>query len=202
MSWHSGGVMARWEIGPDGFPTDPNHPFYRQDGRSVDERREARLHRRFVSQRRAWEAGNMPALEDALRLSRQVSVSPPDWALDALEGLLRDAMRGTTVARRGRTARPSVSYREDMKHFERWELVRECREWDDDRGEWARKSLDNAYSIASEYLGGTDVASSEDTIKRSYRLVERAIKRGLDARFYVSPPHWPKGVRKPRLFLP
>ena len=178
--------MARWEFGPDGFPTDPNHPFNRQDGRSLDEHREAFLHRSFVSQRRAWEAGNMPALQDALRMSRQFSVSPPDWVLDAFQGFLRDAMMGTAVARRGRTARPSVSYREDMKHFERWELVRECREWDDDRGEWARKSLDNAYSIASEYLGGTDVASSEDTIKRSYRLVEHAIKRGLGARFYVA----------------
>jgi hypothetical protein len=152
-----------WEIGPDGYPTDPRHPCYRAKSRTPQQ-----FHAEYLEALGC--DGGLTALRDAIRWCRRHQLPLPDWAADTIEQLLTDP---------DRLAKLLSAARRDRIHLARWDLVAELR---DRRHELARSpanlepTLPAAYDNASEALEGTEAAGAPDTIKKSWQWVERRFR--------------------------
>jgi hypothetical protein len=105
-------------------------------------------------------------------------------------------LRRDKRARRGRTANSLSRYQQTMRHFTRWDLVRElCEKQKEFRKEdealrslanvpkamlkqrkemWARvgRTQDDAFRIAAKQLKGTGSTGRADAVKKSYLRVE------------------------------
>ena len=94
-----------WTIGKDGMPTDPKHPFNREDY----------VNRTLDSLKRAWlRAGMLPALADAIMVCREHNRPLPEWAALAAVAARCTTKRwlrvlaGTLTLRRGTVKTPFI----------------------------------------------------------------------------------------------
>jgi hypothetical protein len=137
---------------------------------------------------RAWQAGNLPALVDALENCAKANRGPPPWLVAAVATLVSRQM--LVRSGRGRFNSRQARFDENMKHYIRWDMVRELRkrghELYERLGDDCGLSLEKARARVAEQLKGTDVEGDEDAIKYSCELVERRFAEGGGAEFYLT----------------
>lgn len=156
-----------WEIGLDGYPTDPRHPCYRAKSRTSQQ-----LHDDYLAA--LQRDGRLTALRDAIGWCRRHQLPLPDWAADCVLMLLQEPKR---------LAKMIGADRRNRIHLARWDLVAELR---DRHAELARSptnlepTLPAAYDNASEALEGSEAAGAPDTIKKSWQRVERQFRGRRD----------------------
>lgn len=160
---------------------------------------------------RAYNAGNLSALYDAIIICKQGNIPFSSWVANAMMKTLERQFAGKFATGIGRKGNPKSSYQTDLKHFMRWDIVKYVREhqktvWaeykevlrspklsKEERDRLIRyapydagKTWEDAYHHAAEALKGTIAFASAATIKNSYLLVEKASKNPSQAgRFYL-----------------
>lgn len=186
------------EIGPDGWPIEDDTPC-RLD--PPTDRREELFQRDLAACERAWLAGNFPALFEAVVLCGEHKRPLPLWASRAVLRILADQFNhGAPGSGGGRHTVPRTEHVENYKHFMRWDAVRELRDRRHELRELERHlrdlqgepvestetGWDHVYDTVADYLANQNsiAKGSPSTIKRSYQLVEAAMRNGTGAKFY------------------
>jgi len=142
------------------------------------------INRRLLICERAWRDGSTVALQDAVSVCRQYRRALPDWASEAISAALGAAQKGGVKRRRGERT-PATAHRENIKHYARWDAVREIRDRLDELADIA-STWEETYGAAADILAGTAAAGSAETMKASYQLVEATMRAGKAAgRFYL-----------------
>ena len=164
----------------------------------------------LANYRRAYEAGVMLALRDALESCSRENFPPEPWMIDATLDFI-DQHIGKTATGRGRSGNPIAKYANDLVHYARWDAVTTVREQQkidqNDRERLAQLEMpekkrreiedmlnagttfQDAVKGATELLRGTRAYGSPRTIDASYWLVVRAMKDPEQhGRFYVVSP--------------
>ena len=126
---------------------------------------------------KAYRDGHPGAAAAAIQLC--VSRPLPAW----LSTVVLEALRVRTV-KRGRLANPQTEMRQNRIHYTRWDAVRELQDRKDDLSDIA-SNQEERYAAVSELLKGTEAAGSEETIKKSYLLVENAFSDGHGGKFHL-----------------
>lgn len=150
--------------------------------------------REIASCHRAFAAGMLPALYEALYLCDEKKRPVELWMLRAMRRLMVAVFTGRMGEGPGRTGNAIARFRNDMKHFYRWDMVTmirrkqteyreqmdELRKLDLTEEQWRSldlrnpcRSWEDAYELAAEELRGTPAFGSPATMKRSYQYVER-----------------------------
>ena len=128
--------------------------------------------RELEAKQRAYKAGNLGALQDALILCAEHNVTIPQWLAIALFDMGKDAMRGEkhsgTHEGKGRHSKWLQQYKDDMIDFERAEIVMECLEHGID---W-----DGVYLAAEAILQGGWAEGGPDAIEKSYKRFKKRSK--------------------------
>lgn len=175
----------KWEVGVDGFPTDPAHPWNR-DRRTSEQFQKDRFRERLACLERAWHEGQIFALRDAVKECHKRRQPLPGWLNEGIVGLLSDpdSLRG----KRGRLARAKTAAEQNRIHYERWATVDELRDRREELAEVVgyKPTWEAAFQNASEELRGGLGRGTPDAIKASYLLVNRLFKSGKGARLYHS----------------
>jgi hypothetical protein len=134
-------------------------------------------------------------------------VEPPPWLVEEIDKLLTDLLTRERPRKRGRHAGRIARYRQDMRDFCRWCAVDEVRRR---RQEYAERAEEmSAYTAeqrrrygcidkiqrwfkygtfrcAAMTLLGTDAFASADTVRASYRRVEKRMRSKAEAfRYYI-----------------
>ena len=125
----------------------------------------------------------MHALADAIAFCAREDRPLPSWASHGALAAIAAQLAAPAIGRLGRHASREAGHRSDMLHYERWSLVRELQDRADELQDIASTQEERYAAVAR--LQGTAAAGSEETIKRSYLLVERAMGEGRGARFYL-----------------
>jgi hypothetical protein len=178
------------DVGPDGWPTDPNHPANKPSERVAPAVRRLRVCEN------AWRAGNLPAVVDAISICEEFKCPPPPWLVGAVAALAARQM--LVKSGPGRFNSPQAVFDKNQKHYIRWDAVKELLDrghelyenWKDTRG----LKEESAFLAAVEYLKDTPAKGGKKTVERSYRLVEKNIAEGNGALFY-NPRFMPNGKR-------
>lgn len=189
------------DIGPDGLPTDPEDPWRKcYDGKGGDFDFEADR-RAFVDQllqkcERAFREGSLPALADAIDLCREHGRPLPAWATEGALACVAFTFRRARRPDRltGRNATLGAQHQQNMNHLTRWDAVKELRERQPELADIAETWIETFDEVA-EMLAGTDAEGCPDTVRHSYRVVERA-RRGdnFTGRFYL-----PRTLGRPKV---
>jgi hypothetical protein len=146
--------------------------------KAIDKLQLGRCAQQLADCENAWRTAHLSrAVADAVKICQILGQPPSDWIIHAVAVL---AYSFTTPFDHRR-------HRQDLIHHTRWELVRDLRErrheFDDDRG----TSWERCYETVSEALEGTVAAGSPDTIKASYNIVQRALKKDVaGGSFYLN----------------
>jgi hypothetical protein len=143
----------------------------------------------------------------ALHYCAEHGVTAPPWLVQAASEILFVLLRNDKTKKRGRSAGIVARYRQDMIDFERWDLVRQVREKQDElplvvddlrkrdapqamidehvkMRDWVGRDWLRAYECASMILQGTDAHAGPDAMKSSYLTVKQNNdERGL--RYHV-----------------
>lgn len=168
---------------------------------SLDQAREREVRERLRACENAWRLGNFPALVDAIEDCIKFKCPPPPWVMHAVATLVARQMLVKTG--RGAFNSRQARFEENLKHYARWDMVNELQERGREfyeRWEFHRKmgypvdgmikdeglTKEAACKRASEELEGTAAAGSEETIRRSYNLVENSAKQGRGGEFYLT----------------
>ena len=162
---------------------------------------------------KALGAGVMLAVPAALEYCLEHGLVPPPWLIKSASELLCDLLRREKSKKRGRSAGSVARYRQDQVDFIRWNEVLvlqenqersielmdtyptspspDCAELfaqETAKAEWLGTSLERIYQCVSEVLEKTDAFGSPESIKRSYRQVERNHRNSSQAfRYYQLP---------------
>lgn len=137
---------------------------------------------RLAAYRAFYEAGIPMALLDALNLCIEVGGQTPPWVLKASFAVIVERTREGRSVGRGRHGNDAKAMQENAVHLTRYLHVQAAR----DRGD----SLADAYATAAQTLGAVNLAASEDTIRNSYKKVQKALKTPETAlKFYPLPPY-------------
>ena len=149
---------------------------------------EERFEGKLAMCERAWQAGNFPVLIDAIILCARYGRPPPQWATIANLEVLIERYEGITRKKRGRIGSvPKNEYRQRQIHYERWDAVRELRDRKAElKDVGCEPTWDAVYENASRILKCTYAAGSPDVIKRSYQMVQRAMKEGQGSLYCMS----------------
>lgn len=160
---------------------------------------------------RAYNAGVLAALYDAITYCTQGNIPLPSWVAKAMLETLEMLFAGNFSSGAGRTGNPKARIKEDIKHYTRWDMVKWVRRHQETvRAEYqevlqrpelskedrdrlikyapydAGSTLEDAYHHTTEALKGTVAFGSAATIKRSYILVEKSLRDPSQAgRFYL-----------------
>lgn len=128
------------------------------------------LQRRLKSYQKAFGAGNLGAVLDALNLCCKHKRHLPEWLGIAVQQLTRDSLLGASSRKgQGRHARWLTQYKSDQIDQVRAEIVQDCV---DHNIRWV-----DAYYAASLSLQDTFAEGNEDAIESSYKRYKRRIKR-------------------------
>lgn len=124
--------------------------------------------------RRAFETGNIGAIEDVLYYCGRHQKPLPQWAYIKLLNITRDFIFRAQQNKKGRNARWITQHRQDIIDFTRAECVQECRthgfKWHGD------KNTSSVYEKTSDLLKGTFAEGSEHAIKKSYERYKKRSK--------------------------
>ena len=135
----------------------------RHDRADKKEDREPTSKVELRTMRKAYEAGNMVALWDAVALCTKLGGTQP-WVL---QGTLKE-FDTTFVGRPSRRDSPATRFRQDMKDYYRWATTHVCI----DSVGWN----DRAYKMAARLLRGTTARGSWGTMKAAQAKVSRGLK--------------------------
>jgi hypothetical protein len=165
------------------------------------------LERELEVCRRAAKAGVFQALIDAVLLCGHAQAPMPEWLGGAVVGTLTAIQPHAKLAgRRTKGANALTTHEQNLDHYRRWDLVKQCREAQLRYRQEIRPVLDrsdvpatrrDAIKANNPDPGRTwidafnfcaaELNCSADTVKRSYQLVERSQKPGQNGeRFYLS----------------
>jgi hypothetical protein len=133
---------------------------------------------------RAWQAGSFPHLIMAVMLCAENGYPLPKWTAEAVLEVLKTALNtGAKAGKRGQGS-PRRAYAYNVTHHLRWWWASY---WLTHRKELQhhghKPTRDGAFAYTSELLRGTAGRGSADSVKDSYELVRKAIKRGKDVNF-------------------
>jgi hypothetical protein len=118
--------------------------------------------------RHMWEQTQDPiALIEALEWVRRSQQLIPSWLEAAL----------VTVLSAARSKAQTERHADDERHAFRWLYVRHFRK--------AGATWDAAYARTVEQLEGTWAEAGFDAVKKSYAIVQRALKEGHISRFQI-----------------
>jgi hypothetical protein len=133
----------------------------------TSEQRRKRLFWKFMfAQRLAWLAGDTLAIARAVAACSRLHEPPPRWLEDAIN---------THIDRR-MSAAEKRQQRDLASHLMRWEavlLARGGRPWDARNNEGGMP-WDDCWPAASDMLAGTEAESSAETVRGSYKLIQKA----------------------------
>lgn len=149
------------------------------------------------------------AVPVAVSYCAEYGLNEPRWLVMASAEVHCANLRGGPC-KRGRAAGAIARYRQNMIHAARWDAVREVRRMQKElRAEveqlrkfpnvspsllaertkmlhWVGRDLLRAYECASMILRGTDACGSPETMKTSYRVVQRSCRdRSKAVRYHV-----------------
>jgi hypothetical protein len=168
--------------------SDPSRPNEALEG---IHRRELELFRRIV------EAGVMIGVPAALHYCDEHKVNAPAWLVKAALHVLCDLLKREKSTKRGRAAGIVARHHQDMIDMMRWDEVCVLREKQAllhdslstysktsiassrlfqeelQRADWIGHSLSRIFECVSEILERTEAFGSAESIRRSYREVER-----------------------------
>ncbi|MER8438328.1 hypothetical protein NKH36_18075 [Mesorhizobium sp. M1312] len=137
-----------------------------------------RPHERLAAFREFYNAGVMRALQDALTFCDELAdeeggATVPRWILAAARDLVIERIeKGKTIGK-GKHGNDSAVYFDHQKHLLRYLRVRALMN--------TGVTLEEAYQPASEGLKGTSAEGGEDTIRTSYKKVQKALKDPKEA---------------------
>jgi hypothetical protein len=155
-----------------------------------------RWHRnQLAGMRKAWNAGNVGGVFDAIFYCDEHKLPLPSWALAFVTHMSRDVIRG----RRPRNAHRLITkYFNAMRHFERYETIQECsaheeKNRDPDSNDIVIERIRgrDKFQQASVFLAGCSDAKgrplggSPDVMKFSSTKVKKTIKTNPGT-YYVS----------------
>ena len=156
-------MSGPWEIGDDGWPTSPDHPANRDEGRTITRQQHLeQLHAREVARlERVFLAGDKSSLAEVVLLCGKCERPLPHWAVVAII----EALKGSRF--------------KGEKHYTRWDAVRELRERKEELASLGYKATwEAAYENAAEMLKGTAAQGEPEAIKKSYEMINRLMKAG------------------------
>ena len=155
----------------------------------------------------AWRDGSIPALVDALIRCHETREPIPLWLVQGSIELIKMLFIGKSLAKRGRTGKPAARSKADLTDYARWDAVKEFTErqteilafldhpsFRDQRKNRPQlfalgqdKTLDQRCAAVSELfnLSNDPAKGRPDTILRSYKKVEREMKNGRVAPYYL-----------------
>lgn len=169
---------------------------------------------RFEALLALHETGSHLALLEALGHCLKNNVQAPAWVLAGARQSLVQFVRGDR-RKSGRAAAGLSRDRQTLVHFSRWDLVCECREAREHyktefealralpgtraRAEARRikvivhqmgRNLEDLFAYVSSLVRGTPIAGSPETIRASYKRVQRDMtSRKTASRYTVCSPH-------------
>lgn len=153
----------------------------------MSDEREEFLRRRLAAFEHAWNAGNVPALLDAVELCGRFQHPLPAWAVAGVTKKLREAFAIPPEGKRGSTPSDLARYRMDQVHYERWSMVNELRDRKDELVDAGLEpTLEAAFENASKALAHTPAAGAPATIRASYWMVESDFKKGVGGKYFVA----------------
>lgn len=161
--------------------------------------------RQLTASRKAYNAGVLPALYDAICACVEGDIPPPPWVMAAMLDTVERLFAGKFSDAAGRTGNPKARYRANLVHYVRWDAVVEVRERQaayklEQRQLKAMqltprereaieantrdpgRTWEDAYKLAAKLLIRTAAYGSSATIKNSYLLVQKAASN--------PPQHW------------
>jgi hypothetical protein len=148
----------------------------------------------------AYRAGNVLALFEASELCFRHQTLLPGWIPLAALNLVAEALNKGLSLDVGRAASLLARHQEDLKHLKRWETVRDLIADRESYNEHQRllrssgltaamrkktktqapidpgKNLQETFVAASRALQGTKAFGAPDTIRNSYKLIQRVLK--------------------------
>lgn len=126
----------------------------------------------------AWRAGVSLAVAEAVSICRIYQHLPPPWLDEAV----------AQIVEQKQTPAEAQEYLFNMKHYTRWDAVKELRERKAEfleRGDTRAATWDNIFSAVSEVLADTAFAGGRDAIEKSYKEVERDMREGKAAKYFT-----------------
>lgn len=114
-----------------------------------------------------YEAGVVLALYDALVLIRDGGLPTPDWVIDGTISILGPHFKKGIPTGKGASANSAAKYKNNMKDFRRWLVVRKLHQ-DENTG--------GLYKIAEKILSGKFAWGSAAVIGISFRKVQKHLK--------------------------
>jgi hypothetical protein len=126
---------------------------------------------------RAWQAGRLDALYDAVAFC-EIHLCPlPRWVTQGVLAIIAGQYWGTRHGKRGRIANHAAKDRQAEVDWRRWRMV-------DDMRRREGISLDAVFIRLSSLLQGFPEQGTPRAIKRSYNYVKREILAGGVGKFY------------------
>lgn len=179
-------------------------PRFERPFRSIEELHETQLDI-FAKMIRTGVAVAIPAAE---YYCSEHGLAAPAWLTKASVNLHCNTLRGDTTKKRGRASGPVTRYRQDMIDFARWDEICVVREQQkifrrqvaklralakvprhmlNEKEKMLNRlghTFDDAYEYVSKDLKKTNARGGWDTMRRSYREVERISKDPTQAMRY------------------
>ncbi len=163
---------------------------------------------------KAFEAGIVAALYDAILICLEADLPSPKWVQIGTARLMKEMFSGGLERKKGRTGNPFARYRNDMIHYARWDAVMDARvlraalspvvfvgrqypefseKEEKDKQQlkanlstWVKgMTWQDAYEGAANMLKGTPASGAPATMKNSYIKVNKASKDPSKAHRYI-----------------
>lgn len=155
---------------------------------------------------RAWRAGSIPALVDAIILCHEEQTPIPLWLAQATIALIGMLFEGKSLQRRGRNGKATARYKNAQIHYARWDAVCELKDRRDELIRFVKtlsiterdrrpafanlvqdKSLEARCAAVAELFDSTKdpAMGSPATIERSYKKVQKDLKRGAIGLYFI-----------------
>ena len=115
------------------------------------------------------QAGSLPALHLALQVMKEDAAEKSKWVIEGTLQIVADRVeKGFTIGL-GSSGNELQKHRAAMKHLNRWRIVKKLRE---KRG----VTLEKAYARAGQHLTRKQGKAKPETIRNSYRRVQKDMK--------------------------
>ena len=119
----------------------------------------------------AFEQGSLIAVVDALILCADSAEQIPVWVAENYKDALAVLIGLRPSGKKGQAAQPASVFRRNLRQFHRWDAVK--------RASAAGKKNDERFHHAVKLLEGTLSAGKFSSVRRDYRIVNKAKKAGL-----------------------
>lgn len=127
-----------------------------------------RMSPRLEELRLFYDQGVMPALYDALMLVKDSGCPAPEWVIDGALRAVGDRLKLGFPTGKGASGNELARYRNDMKHFRRWQAVMLLLQE-------GISSMD-VFDEAANRLKGNFAHAGEDAVKKSFQRVKKDLQ--------------------------